>query len=325
MFKLQNQTMRYLSFIMLLSIFLLPQEAECQQPDTSTFKGVAAVVFLDSFVVSASRQGFDPEEFIQYVIEDRSFYKAFQNLRRVGYEAENKIDIFDKKSRIKAGYSSQTRQLSDGKCRTMEVLSENDTGKFYKRNSKQYRYYTANLFDRVFFTHGRICEEKPASNSHISELKPPEGRIEKHIFELKKLIFQPGMKADIPLIGSKTEIFFPKMQSLYHYSLLSKDFNGIDCYAFIASPKHEFDESQTIIKYMETFFEKKTFQVVARNYWLKYEGAIFSFNVKMKVKLTKKEDLYLPESVEYEGEWDVPMKAAERSKFHSFFSSFKLP
>lgn len=311
-------------FILPFCLFLsLPTFS--QQPDTAAYKGVAAVVFLDSFVVIAKRQGFDPEEFIQYVLEDESFYRAFQNLRRVSYEAENEIIIYNRKGSVKADYSSTTQQQSDGLCRSMKFLEQNDSGKFFKGKKREYRYYTAKLFDRVFYTHDTICETKQPKYSHISEFSPPKGKIEKHIFELKKLIFQPGMKADVPVIGGKTAIFSEKMQPYYNYSLLSKDYDGIDCYAFIASPKHEFEQDDTVVKYMETFFEKTNFQVIARNYWLKYSGALFSFDVKMKVRLTKRGSLYLPQSIEYEGFWDIPMKAAERAKFETKFSNFKIP
>jgi hypothetical protein len=325
MFIGQIQKMKSLVFLFIIISWLLPNNIIAQEPDTNTFKGVAAVVFLDSFVVSAKRQGFNPEEFIEYVIEDESFYHAFRNLRMVSYKAKNNIRFFDKKGRQKASYISTTQQFSDGRCRTMKVLDEDTTGKFYKGKNKEYRYYTANLFDRIFFTHGEVCAEKKAQNSHIEENPSQKGRLAKHIHELKKLIFQPGKKADVPVIGDKTEIFSPKMQPHYNYSLLSKSFNDVDCYVFIASPKHSYSKDKTVIKYMETYFEKTNFQVVARNYWLQYDGTLFSFDVKMKVKLTKIGNTYLPASVEYDGTWDVPMKSAEKAKFSATFSTFKIP
>lgn len=317
--------MKFTRIFSLLAILLISIGLQSQTPDTTAYKGVAAVVFLDSFVVTAKRQGFNPEEFIQYVLEDESFYFAFQNLRRVSFTAENQITLFNKKGKTKADYHSKTSQQSDGRCRTMEFLEQHSSGKFFKGKNQEYRYYTAKLYDRIFYTHGTVCSEKIPKNSHISEILPPKGKVEKHIFELKKLIFQPGMKADVPVIGSKTAIFSEKMQPYYNYSLLSKNYAGLDCYAFIASPKHEFSEDDTVIKYMETFFEKSNFQVVGRNYWLKYNGALFSFDVKMKVRLTKLGDTYLPEHVEYQGFWDIPMKAAERAKFETKFSDFKIP
>lgn len=305
--------MKYYLFIFCFGILSI--SSVYSQADTSDFKGVAAVVFMDSFVVSAKRGGFKPEEFIQYVIEDESFYHAFQNIRFLSYKADNTIDFFNKKKKLKASYKSSTQQVFDGQCRTMEVLSESTSGNFYKGSKKQYRYYTAKIFDRVFFTHGKVCPEKKASNTHIPTKGSGKGKIEKHIYELKKLIFQPGKKANVPFIGSKTEIFSPKMQPFYNYLLISKELNGIDCYVFIAAAKPEFSKDKTIVKYMESYFEKDNFQILARNYKLEYNGALFSFDIKMKVKLSKKGDLYFPKSVEYDGAWDVPMKAAERCKF----------
>lgn len=317
--------MKYPPVFLILFSFCLAPNAHTQTPDTNAYKGVAAVVFLDSFVVSAKRQGFNPEEFIQYVLEDESFYRAFRNLRRVGYEAENSILLLDKKGKTKASYTSSTQQISDGRCRSMEVIAENSSGKFFKGKEREYRYYTAKLFDHIFFTHGTVCEANEVKNSRIADIEPPKGKIEKHIYELKKLIFQPGMKADVPIIGGRTAIFSEKMQPFYNYSLRSKDYEGTDCYAFIASPKQNFPKDDTIIKYMETFFEKSNFQVVGRNYWLQYSGALFSFDVKMKIRLTKKGDLYLPSKVEYDGYWDIALKTAERARFVTSFSTFILP
>ncbi len=317
--------MKFLYLILTAGLLIFNTPSKAQNPDTSAYKGVAAVVFLDSFVVTAKRQGFDPEEFIQYVLEDESFYRAFQNLRRVSYVADNKITLYNRKGKIKADYKSKTQQESDGRCRTMTTLEESFSGKFYKGKNKEYQYYTAKLFDKIFYTNGTVCSEKKSQNSHISQIKAPEGKIEKHVFELKKLIFQPGMKADVPVIGNRTAIFSEKMHPYYRYSLISKAYEEIDCYAFIASPKQEYPTEDTVIKYMETYFEKSNFQVVARNYWLKYSGALFSFDVKMKIRLTKLGDTYLPTSVEYDGFWDVPLKTAERAKFNTVFSNIKLP
>ena len=38
---------------------------------------------------------------------------------------------------------------------------------------------------------------------------------------------------------------------------------------------------------MTTWFNERTFDVVARNYSLSYDAAVFDFNVSMEVKMTK--------------------------------------
>ena len=175
------------------------------------------------------------------------------------------------------------------------------------------------MYDRVFFTNGRVCEDPDATTWQ-------EGKsgIEKHISELKKLIFSPGEKADVPLIGKKTAIFESDMREYYDYSITSKKYStGTDCYVFTAKVKDEFEnkkEGKTIIKYLETYFEKETFQVLARNYQLAASTAFYDFDVTMWVKLTKVEEKYYPETVEYNGQWDIPFNKPEVARFTAKFN-----
>ena len=280
------------------------------------------VVLIDSIVVSASRTGFDVEDFIQMVREDKSFYQAFRNIRTRSYSAENEISMFSKKRKEKAKYNSQTRQTSEGLCRTMAVLNEDVKGNFYKRK-KRIRYYTAKMFDQLFFTHGKVCQSAQATDDPPA----PSKGMQKHITELKKLIFSPGEKADVPIIGKKTEIFSKKMAKYYDYSITSQVYkDGVDCYVFSAIVKPEYlthKEDKTVIKSLNTYFEKSNFQVVARDYQLKYYGALFDFDIKMKIELKKHGDLYVPEYLEYDGFWNVPMKKPEVSKFYSRFYDYE--
>ncbi len=297
-------------FKLFLSIlfFILPFSAVTQIDD---FGGI---VHLDSIVVSATRQGFDVDDFIRMVRKDESFYKAFKNLHRITFEFENDLYFFDKKGNIKASYKSHTRQTSDGDCRQMEVLDEKVIGKFYKRK-KKHRYYTALLYEKVFFTEGTICE---SAENGIHQRKRKKG-IAKHIAELEKLIFSPGEKANVPLIGNKTAIFDKKMQAYYDYSIQSDLYkNEIDAYVFTAQVKPEFlkkKKNKTVIKHLRTYFDKTTFNVIARTYQLAYDGAFFDFDVKMHIELKKEKDLYFPEIIQYDGNWDVVGKKRERGRF----------
>lgn len=304
--------------ISILTFFItLKTHLSFAQKDTSEYVPISAFINLDSFVVTATRQGFDVDDFIELVREDDSFFKAFHNLRFVNTTFKNDIQLFDKKGKLKASYQSYSQQISDGRCREMQNFNENTTGNYFKRR-KKYRYYTATLYDRVFFTNGKVCEDPNAATWQ-------EGKsgIEKHISELKKLIFSPGEKADVPLIGSKTAIFEPKMRQYYDYSISSKNYlNGADCYVFTAKVKDEFQdkkEGKTIIKYLETYFEKETFQVLARNYQLAASTTFYDFDVTMRVKLTKVGDKYFPETVEYDGQWDIPLKKPEIAVFKAEF------
>ncbi|MEM6967208.1 MAG: hypothetical protein AAF573_20770 [Bacteroidota bacterium] len=295
--------------------------ATLAQKDTIEFSTFA--VKLDSIVVTASKQGFDVEDFINMVQKDESFYRAFRNIRTLSYASDNHMEAFSKKGNLKASYDSKTQQTSDGRCRTMETLDQVVTGKFYKRK-KKYRYYTAKMYDRLFFTHGEVCETQRTEEATGYDASNNLKGMSKHINELKKLIFYPGQKADVPFIGKKTAIFEEKMAKYYDFSISSKMYDSeIDCYVFLAQVKPTTKDSKTVIKHMETYFDKTTFQVIARNYHLEHAGTMFDFDVKMDIKLVKIKDQYVPEFIHYDGRWDIPMKKPEIFKFDIKFYEYE--
>ncbi len=288
----------------------------------STYNGIYNVIHLDSFVVVAAKKGFDVHDFIEMVKTDETFYTAFRNLRSFNYSFSNDITFFDKRDKIKALYQSNCKQLYNNTCREMLCQNETIEGNYYKKRKKT-RYYTSKMYERLFFTKGKICgEENPKETIRDKE----ESGMEKHVNELKKLIFSPGEKANIPLIGQKTAIFEEDMMAYYDYAILSKKYKGIDCYVFKVKVKPKFQtkkQGKTIIKYLETYFEKSNLQVLARNYELAYSTAAFDFDVKMHIGLGKYNEKYIPIFIEYDGNWDIPFKKREISHFKIKFSAFK--
>ena len=306
-------------FCFLLASFFNPLHS---QRDSSLydFGDFGGIILLDSIVVSASRSSLDIQDFVDMVRSDESFYKAFHNIRTLSYSADNQIEMFGKKRKRKAYYQSQTIQNFDGQCRMMKTVKETVEGNFYKKK-KKYRYYTAKLYDRIFFTKGKVCDsESTSEEGHVSK------GMERHVSELKKLIFSPGEKANIPLIGNKTMIFSEEMARYYDFSISSKIYkDSIDCYVFGVAVKPEFQKrktDKTVIKNLETYFEKSTFQVIARNYTLKYFGSLFDFDVTMEIELKKVKGYYVPELIEYNGWWDIPTKKPEISIFTARFYNF---
>lgn len=296
--------------IKILIISLLPFQNFAQTP--SITQDISAIVFLDSFVVTASKKGFEVADFIDIVQQDESFFRAFHNLRFAPHIAKNRVEIFNKKQKVKAANYHQTQQFMEGNCRTMDYLSEEIKGKYFKNKQKRkHRYYTARMHEQVFLTKGKICGE-PANPSIASTNL---SGIQKHINELKKLIFQPGKEVDVPFVGGKTAIFKEDMLKYYDFYISSKFYKeDTDCFVFRAVAKPEYRSSKTIIKYLETYFDKTDFQVLARNYHLKY-SSLFDFDVKMRVELTQLDNKYLPALVEYNGNWKIPTQRREQVKF----------
>ncbi|NJK83379.1 MAG: hypothetical protein HC912_05745 [Saprospiraceae bacterium] len=298
------------TWISLWLIFGLSAVATAQDE----YERIANVIRLDSFTVTATRSGFSVMDFIDLVRKDESFYQAFRNLRFLSYDADNDIQLFDKKAKCVAHYQAKTRQYAVHRCRTMDILSEKVEGNYFKQK-RNLRYYTAQLYDRLFFTHGQECEEET--------VEVPKG-MNKHIEQLKRLMFEPGEKVEVPFIGGKTAIFDEQMMAYYDFAIASKTYQrDTDCYVFIAKVKPEVKAGKTIIKYLETYFEKSTFQVVARQYQLQYAGAAFDFDVSIEVKLGKIGHQYIPEQLYYDGYWHVATQKPETAKFTAQFYNFK--
>ncbi len=296
----------FLSFSLLLFPFLL------QAQDDQLSKDIATIVYLDSFVVSATQQGFQVADFIDIVQADESFFSAFHNLRFQEYYSDNNIELYDRKGKEQAAYESRIHQEVQDNCRTMKVLEEKVDGNFFKNKKKrQHRYYTARMHESIFYTNGKVCDDRNGPGISEESLSG----IAKHVNELKKLIFQPGREVQVPLIGGKTAIFKKEMLQYYQFSIKQDAYkNGADAYIFTAVAKPNYKPHKTIIKYLETWFDKDSFQVLGRNYHLQYSGVV-DFDVKMRVELQQLEGLYIPKYIQYDGNWKVPLSKRERAKF----------
>lgn len=298
----------------LLVLLAIPAISASAQ-DTARYKGMT--VNLDEHVVKAKRYGFDVNGFIRRVEEDTTFYRAFKNLRVVGFTADNDIRITDKKGgKTVASLLSRTQQHMRNGCRSMEVLEEKTTGNFYDRKG-DYNYYTAELYANLFFTKGTVCNEDSG---------PAKGSLARHRSQLKQLIFNPGKPiTGVPVVGSKVAVFDRNLMRYYDFSVTSGTFAGVDCYVFGAVMKKNLssiDRAEIVYDQLITWFSKETMEIVGRRYSLSYKTLIFDFNVKMNVEMTKFGDLLLPALITYDGTWNVPFKKRETALFTARFSHF---
>lgn len=299
----------------LLILLALPAISTSAQ-DTARYKGMT--VNLDEHVVKAKRIGFDVNGFIRRVEEDTTFYRAFKNLRIVGFTADNDIRITDKKGgKTIASLQSRTQQHMQNGCRSMTVLEEKTTGNFYDRK-KEYNYYTAELYANLFFTKGTVCGDDSG---------PAKGSLARHRSQLKQLIFNPGKPiSGVPVVGSKVAVFDRNLMKYYDFSVTSGTFAGVDCYVFGAVMRknlNAIDRAEIVYDELITWFNKETMEIVGRRYSLSYKTLIFDFNVKMNVQMTRLGDLLLPALITYDGTWNVPFKKRETAVFTARFSEFK--
>lgn len=299
-----------------ITLFFFFQQTYAQ--DTARYKGMT--INLDEVIVEAKRIGFDVNSFIKRVEDDTTFYRAFKNLRLLGYTADNDIRIYDKHNQVQASLKSQTQQTMQGRCRSMKVLSQDVTGDFFDRKG-QYNYYTAELYGNLFFTQGTVCVDASGEEPERSK-----GSMARHKNQLKQLIFNPGKPVrGVPIVGGKVAIFDPEVMRLYDFSITSESYASVPCYVFTAKAKphlNSLDRGDVVINELITYFNKDNFEIVGRIYSLSYKTLVFDFNVKMNVQMTKQQGLLIPALVTYDGTWDVPFKKRETAQFIARFHSF---
>ena len=294
------------------------------QDDSLDAERLAKMVSLSEVVI---RSDLDIARFIQRVKEDSTFYKAFRSLHLVGFTSLNDIRMMDKRGNLKASLQSRTRQKRSGRCRTMEVLEERTTGNFYDP-SRNYHYYTAQLYAGLFFTRDSGCGENNIVRGIEFSTRSKKG-LDKHKEQLKMLFFNPGKKIPgIPFIGDKIDIFDPDRAALYDFFLDKGEHDGESCYIFSIKAKAGLrggKKDRIVIDNMVTWFHAKTMEILARNYELSYDAGVYDFAVQMEVELTRFGNYLLPRTLRYKGDWNVLFKKRERGIFTATLFDFNLP
>jgi hypothetical protein len=258
--------------------------------------------------------------FINRIKNDSTFYKAFRNLRILNYTSINDVRMMDKKGKEQATLFSKTKQLRDSNCRSMQVLEEKNTGDFYDEKH-QYNYYTAQMYASLFFTSGRVCGENNIVAGDEFSIEGKTG-IEKHKEQLKILFFSPGEKIKgLPFMSNKTAIYDDDMADLYDMSIDMDDYNKTSCYIFKQKVKPG-KEDEVVVDEMTTWFNDKTYEVVARTYSLSYGAGLYDFKVSMEVQMTHAGEYLVPSLIRYHGNWKVIFKKRERGVFTATLFDF---
>ncbi len=271
------------------------------------------------------RNNFDYKRLLNQIKEDTTFYKAFRNLRILGFTSYNDIKMLSRKGKVEASLYSKTRQNRANGCRTMDVLEETTTGDFYDRKGN-YNYETPELYAGLFFTKGTVCGEDNIVKGRARSVSNKKG-MEKHKEQLKMLFFNPGKKIPgIPLIGNKLDLYDDDAHKLYDYRLDLEEYKGQLCYVFSITPKENLGflkNDRIVVDQMTTWFDQKTLEVMGRNYSLSYKALVYDFDVQMEVEMGKFEGLTVPKILRYKGNWDVAFKKRERAVFTATLFDFK--
>ncbi|WP_235298281.1 hypothetical protein [Portibacter marinus] len=288
-------------FAVLMVLFL---SNHAMGQNDSNYIDFSAFVRLDSVTITAKKEGFSVEEFIRIIQNDNTLELSFNQLRTLNYKYHNNITFYNNNGKTKAFYESVNIQHFNGICQWMEVLTEKSSGNYD-------RYYTMDLYDRVFYQPTTPCSERPERSKPSRSKRILENRID----ELKKLIYRPGQPASVPLIGDKTAIFSEAMIENYDFSIESK----ANSYVFRASIKPFYNikhPNGSVVKFLEVEMSKESLQVLQRNYKLQYDAGIYHFDILILVDLERFGEQYLTSDIQYKGYWKVWGKPKEICTFH---------
>jgi len=301
-----------LSVLLIFSLCLV-----AQQKNDTTIKVDENYITLSEIVVNNK---LNVPSFIERVKNDTTFYKAFRSLRIIGYTALNDIKMLDKKGNIEASLHSKTNQTRTTNCRKMKVLSESSTGPMFDSDGN-FNYYTVQMYAGLFFTKDSVCGENNIVKGYEFSTNGLSG-MDKHKEQLKMLFFNPGKKINgLPFISNKTEIFNESMADKYNMSIDFSEHDSVPCYVFKIKVKPG-KKNDVVIDEMTTWFNEKTFEIVARNYSLSYNAGVYDFNVNMQVEMTKVGELLVPSILKYHGNWKAIFKTREHGIFTATLFDF---
>lgn len=293
-----------LVFFVLLCIYAHAQKKRIHVVDT------LPNVTLDSVLVMA-KAGLSQYDFIDKMMADTGFYQAFRNMSKYSFTAENRITVFnDQKLRIGEIYR-KIYHNNTGPTYKAELIATKDSGKVYSKKG-DFDLFTVRMFSYIFMNDKNTdFIDAPAKNE-----KGAEGYKDK----LKTLIFTPGKPVDgVPLVGSKTELFSNKLRKYYNYSYFHGNYqDSIPVYKFKCSMKPELRKSKqddVMIKEMTTIFDKRNLTILGRYIDMSYSSSLFDFDVQMYIELGQVGEDLVPVKIQYNGNWDIPFKDAERCSF----------
>jgi hypothetical protein len=254
------------------------------------------------------------ERFVGQVKEDTTFYHAFLNTKYHPHRVKGALRVRDKDEQVNATLYREGRLVRTGPMAELLLDVETEDGRLRERDG-EFRYLTATMYDDVFFPRGPY----PASNRIVSREQELQrgSAMERHKSELKKFMFNPGTEiSSVPFIGEKMALFDPEMVPFYDYKIWSAERNGHACWVFSADAKPDADEDDTVIKTMDTWFDRESMRVIAREYRLAHASMILDFDITITVDNAVVGDTLVPTYVQYDGQWDIPFKKREIVRFY---------
>lgn len=288
--------------VLLLMVMRVPAQPDSLPPG----------ILLDEAVVVAQREGFDVAAFIARVRSDTTYQDAFLNLRRHPHRTEGELRVHGPRDRERAGFFRIAHLVREGGMAAQVIDSVREEGRLRKADG-DHRYLTLRMFQSLFFPEGP--RPVPVTVAEVHAARTGSSRFERYRADLKAFMFNPGEGVDVPIVGDKLALFDPAIARHYAMSIWSGERNGHDCWVFSADVLPEVPRQTVVIRTMDTWFDKTTGQVIAREYRMTHAGMLMSFDITMVVDLAVQDGLLVPTHVRYDGDWDLPLQRRERVRF----------
>ena len=279
------------------------------------------MIFLDDIEISEENNGFSVEEFIEYVKKDTTFYMGFKNLRYYTHNFSSELNIFNKNDIAIGILRKSGLHFSNGKQAWIELDSIFDSGKIFKRNG-DYKFYTPEAFDEVFFPSDTINVDLVISKSDDSD------EDSQNLRDAKTVGFTIGT-ADVEQkkggMSKRLAVFDVDMQKYYDYTIGEIIYNEKECYTFSIKNKENLsdkDIKKALIRNIVSYFDKENFNVIYREYKFVYNSWLISLDMDIKVEMDYVNNKHVPIDISYRGFWDVMFFKPERASFKLLNSNF---
>ena len=276
---------------------------------------------LDALTIFPNNE-FDIKVFIQRIKDDTTFYQAFKNLQYYPHKAIGNLWVYNRKDKEKASEKISVIQHLNKSLMWQDRKTISSSGKLRTKKGK-YRFTTAEMYYNTFFPIDTI----PVSTAMTKVRDEPVGNNKKSKYkhDLKLMMFNPGEDiSGVPIVGKKMSIFDDDMVEFYHYKISIINYDGIECYQFSCIAKPEFKEHKTVTKNLVTVFNKESMAVLNRHYSMRYKSIFFQFDVTINVKNKVENGIIIPQTISYDGYWDIPFKTQETIKFKISNSDYTL-
>ena len=271
------------------------------------------MIFLDDITISDENNGFSVEDFVGLVKKDTTFFMGFKYLRYYSHNYESKLNIYDKNGNEIGVLNKKGTHYSNGINAWIVEDSTYHQGKIFKRNG-DYRYYTPEAFDEVFFPNDTIDVSLV-----ISEIR--NSNESQNMRDAKTIGFSIG-KENIEQsnggISKKLAIFDIDMQKYYDYIIGEKIYNDRDCYVFSVKVKDNLslkEKNKVLIRKIVSYFDKINFNVIYREYKFVYKNWFLSLDLDIIVNMDYFNGKHIPTDIYYNGFWNVIFFKPERVDF----------